>query len=158
MIKHQMFIAAALLVGVAIGYFVKDEPIPAEEPKVEEKTKKSVVDKGEEASVKALRRRIAELERALAEQDGKSEIATSAFSSFAANLFSSSAMRWRSALTVASSPLSATGFFAFSSTFAGSFAATGSSLTKYPIATPTSSATAMNIWYLMTFIFRLSAL
>lgn len=77
MIKHQMFIAAALLVGVAIGYFVKDEPISAEEPKVEEKTKKSVVDKGEEASVKALRRRIAELERALAEQGGKSEIAIS---------------------------------------------------------------------------------
>ena len=37
MIKHQMFIAAALFAGVAIGYFVKDEPIPAEEPKAEEK-------------------------------------------------------------------------------------------------------------------------
>ena len=77
MIKHQMFIAVALLAGVAIGYFVKDEPIPAEEPKVEEKAKKPVVDKGEEASVKALRRRIAELERMLAEKDGKSEIAIS---------------------------------------------------------------------------------
>ena len=77
MIKHQMFIAAALLVGVAIGYFVKDEPIPAEEPKVEEKTKKSVVDKGEEASVKALRRRVAELEKLLAEKDGESEVAIS---------------------------------------------------------------------------------
>ena len=77
MIKHQMFIAAALLAGVAIGYFVKDEPIPAEEPKVEEKAKKPVVDKGDEASVKALRRRIAELERMLAEKDGKSEIAIS---------------------------------------------------------------------------------
>ena len=77
MIKHQMFIAVALLAGVAIGYFVKDEPIPAEEPKVEEKAKKPVVDKGDEASVKALRRRIAELERMLAEKDGKSEIAIS---------------------------------------------------------------------------------
>ena len=77
MIKHQMFIAAALLAGVAIGYFVKDEPIPAEAPKVEEKAKKPVADKGEDASVKALRRRIAELESLLAEKDGKSEIAIS---------------------------------------------------------------------------------
>ena len=65
MIKHQMFIAAALLAGVAIGYFVKDEPVAAEEPKVEEAAKKAVEDKGEEASVKALRRRIVELEKML---------------------------------------------------------------------------------------------
>ena len=77
MIKHQMFIAAALLAGVAIGYFVKDEPIPAEAPKAEEKAKKPVADKGEEASVKALRHRIAELEKLLAEKDGESEIAIS---------------------------------------------------------------------------------
>ena len=36
MIKHQMFIGMALLTGVAIGYFVKDEPIAAEEPAAEE--------------------------------------------------------------------------------------------------------------------------
>ena len=77
MIKHQMFIAAALLAGVAIGYFVKDEPIPAEAPKAEETAKKPVADKGEEATVKALRHRIAELEKLLAEKDGKSEIAIS---------------------------------------------------------------------------------
>ena len=77
MIKHQMFIAAALLAGVAIGYFVKDEPIPVEEPKTEETVKKPVADKGDEASVKALRHRIAELEKLLAEKDGKSEIAIS---------------------------------------------------------------------------------
>ena len=77
MIKHQMFIAAALLAGVAIGYFVKDEPIPTEEPKVEAKAKKPVADKGEEATVKALRHRIAELEGLLAEKEGKSEIAIS---------------------------------------------------------------------------------
>ena len=77
MIKHQMFIAAALLAGVAIGYFVKDDPIPAEEPKVEEAVRKPVADKGDEASVRALRRRIAELEKLLAEKDGKSEIAIS---------------------------------------------------------------------------------
>ena len=77
MIKHQMFIAAALLAGVAIGYFVKDEPIAAEEPTVEVVPKKAVADKGDESSVKALRRRIVELEKLLAEKDGKSEIAIS---------------------------------------------------------------------------------
>ena len=69
MIKHQLFIAVALLAGVAIGYFVKDAPIPEEGPaKAEERTKKPVSDKGGEASVKALRHRIAELERQLAEK------------------------------------------------------------------------------------------
>ena len=77
MIKHQMFIGAALLAGVAIGYFVKDEPIPAEESKVEAKAKKPVADKGDEATVKALRHRITELERLLAEKEDKSEIAIS---------------------------------------------------------------------------------
>ena len=73
-----MFIAVALLAGVAIGYFVKDEPIAADEPaKAEEPVKRQVADKGEAASVKALRHRIAELEKALAEKDGKSEIAIS---------------------------------------------------------------------------------
>ena len=73
-----MFIALALLVGVAIGYFVKDEPVAAAElAKVEETEKKPIADKGEEASVKALRRRIAELERTLAEKNEKSEIAIS---------------------------------------------------------------------------------
>ena len=77
MIKHQMFIAAALLAGVVIGYFVKDEPISGEEPKTEVVEKKPVADKGEAATVKALRHRITELERLLAEKDGKSEIAIS---------------------------------------------------------------------------------
>ena len=72
-----MFIAVALLAGVAIGYFVKDEPIPEEEPKAETAVKKPLADKGEEASVKALRHRIAELEKALAEKDEKSEVAIS---------------------------------------------------------------------------------
>ena len=78
MIKHQLFIAVALLAGVAIGYFVKDEPVAAEQPtKVEEKAKRKIANKGDEASVRALRRRIAELEKALAEREGKSEIAIS---------------------------------------------------------------------------------
>ena len=77
MIKHQMFIAVALLAGVAIGYFVKNEPIPSDEPKAEKVAKKPIADKGEEATVKALRHRIAALEKLLAEKDGKSEIAIS---------------------------------------------------------------------------------
>ena len=78
MIKYQMFIAVALLVGVAIGYFVKDEPVAANEPaKVEEKAKKPVADKGDEATVKALRHRIAELEKRLAAKDEKAEVAIS---------------------------------------------------------------------------------
>ena len=76
-LKYQLFIAVALLVGVAIGYFVKDEPVAVgETATVEEKaTKKSVADKGDEASVKALRHRIAELEKALAEKEERSETA-----------------------------------------------------------------------------------
>ena len=75
-LKYQLFIAVALLVGVAIGYFVKDEPVAASEPaKVEETVKKSVADKGDEATVKALRHRIAELEKALAEKEERSETA-----------------------------------------------------------------------------------
>ena len=78
MIKHQLFIGVALLAGVAIGYFVKDEPVAAEQPtKVEEKAKKQIADKGDEASIDALRHRIVELERLLAEKEGKSEIAIS---------------------------------------------------------------------------------
>ena len=79
MIRHQMFIAAALLAGVAIGYFVKDEPAAAGEPATvgENATRKPVADRGDEASGRALRRRIAELEKLLAEKNGKSEIAIS---------------------------------------------------------------------------------
>ena len=76
-LKYQMFIAAALFAGVAIGYLVKDEPIAAEEPAAKTPPKKTVADKGEAATVKALRRRVAELEKMLAEKDGKSEIAIS---------------------------------------------------------------------------------
>ena len=76
-LKYQMFIAAALLAGVAIGYFVKDEPVVAEESATREVAKKPVVDKGEAASVKALRHRVAELEKMLAEQNAKSEAAIS---------------------------------------------------------------------------------
>jgi len=68
MIKNQLFIAAALLAGVAIGYFLKPEraaePAVSAEPCVAVK----IDDQGASASVKALRARIAELERLLAAQ------------------------------------------------------------------------------------------
>ena len=77
MIKHQMFIAVALLVGVAIGYFVKDEPVAAKKSTAETAPMKVVTDKGKEATIKALRRRIAELEKLLANQDAYEESALS---------------------------------------------------------------------------------
>ena len=78
MIKHQLFIALALFAGVAIGFFVKVEPIAVEEPtEVGEKAKKPIADKGDEATVRALRHRIAELEKALAAKDEHAEVAIS---------------------------------------------------------------------------------
>jgi len=77
MIKTQFFIAAALFAGVAIGYFAKpSDAVPAtkDESYV---AKKSVADKGEASSVKALRKRIAELEKLLAASGEKSEVAIS---------------------------------------------------------------------------------
>ena len=79
MLKTQMFIGAALLVGVAVGYFAGDHGHPAALP---EETgaavpRRQIADKGEAASVKALRARIAELEKALAEKSKTSESAVS---------------------------------------------------------------------------------
>ena len=82
MIKTQMFIAAALLAGVAIGYVAGGRSAPgtsaqtaAEAPK--RTAPASIADQGEVASVKALRRRVAELEGLLAEKEAKSEVAIS---------------------------------------------------------------------------------
>jgi len=77
MIKTQLFIAAALFVGVAVGYFVKPTDVRVSAGEAAYVSKDKVADKGEASSVNALRRRIAELERLLAEKDGKSEIAIS---------------------------------------------------------------------------------
>lgn len=69
MIKSQLFIAAALFVGVAIGYCAKSTApaaAPAEAPKAARVA--APADKGEAASVAALRARVAELERLLAQQ------------------------------------------------------------------------------------------
>ena len=79
MIKTQMFIGAALFAGVAIGYFAGGHGDAAatsadSSPYV---AKKQVADAGDVASVKALRHRIAELERLLAEKSAKSEISIS---------------------------------------------------------------------------------
>ena len=79
MIKTQMFIAAALLTGVAVGYFAGGHGRVAEpdERAQAETAKKPVADVGDAASVKALRRRVTELERLLAEKAAKEEIAIS---------------------------------------------------------------------------------
>jgi len=66
MIKPQLLIALALLVGVAIGYFAKSEsPAPVETP-AEETLRKPIADQGAAATIAALRARIAELEKQLA--------------------------------------------------------------------------------------------
>jgi len=75
MIRNQLFIAAALFAGVAIGYFVKDggalgdRPLPDEDKGYVAASK--IGDAGEAASIQALRARIAELEKMLAAQDEK---------------------------------------------------------------------------------------
>ena len=79
MFKTQMFIAGALLAGVAIGYFAGghgDVARPAETPEATV-SRKPVADVGEAASLKALRLRVAELEKLLAEKSEKSEVAIS---------------------------------------------------------------------------------
>ena len=69
MIRTQLFIAAALLSGVAIGYFARtDADLSGDEDSQEAAVKALFSDKGDEASLKALRARISELERLLAER------------------------------------------------------------------------------------------
>lgn len=78
-VKHQLFIAAALLAGVAIGFFAGDQQPPAAKPMEPERPvqKAAVADRGAEATIAALRRRVADLERQLAERDVQSEAAVS---------------------------------------------------------------------------------
>jgi len=71
MIKNQLFIAAALFVGVAVGYIMKpDRAAEVDDDKGYVAVSK-IADKGEAASMKALRTRIAELEKLLAAQEAK---------------------------------------------------------------------------------------
>jgi len=73
MIKNQLFIAAALFAGVAIGYLMKPAA-PAETPDVKTPVAAAKIDDaGAQASVKALRARIAELEKLLAAKQGGAE-------------------------------------------------------------------------------------
>jgi len=71
MIRTQMFIAAALLAGVAIGYVAKPERSAAAEPPSEADRAVAALfaDYGEEATIASLRSRISELERMLAEKE-----------------------------------------------------------------------------------------
>jgi len=73
MIKNQLFIAAALFAGVAIGYFVKDAKSPEEAASEDRRyvAASKIGNEGEAASLKALRARIAELEKQLAEKDAE---------------------------------------------------------------------------------------
>ena len=77
MIRHQLFIAVALLVGVGIGYFVRPsgEDASGGAESAGYKARTSVADRGDRASLKSLRRRVAELEKLLAEKDPKTEVA-----------------------------------------------------------------------------------
>ena len=75
MIKYQLFIAMALLVGVAIGFFAA-EPAPAkvEEPAPKHEKGPAVKDaKDESATIAALRREIADLRKSLAAKESEGE-------------------------------------------------------------------------------------
>lgn len=72
MVRGQLFVGAALLAGVAVGYFAggygSDAASAAAEPEVRRAPKAAIADRGDEAAVKALRLRVAELEKALEER------------------------------------------------------------------------------------------
>lgn len=76
MIRTQLLIGAALLVGVAIGYVAKPDRAPEIDEEMEASVAALFSDRGDEASFVALRSRIAELEAKLAgggETEGESE-------------------------------------------------------------------------------------
>lgn len=69
MIKHQLFIGAALLIGVAVGYFVREtHPVVSGEAATlsPHEARLTIADKGPEATIAALRARLDELEAAAA--------------------------------------------------------------------------------------------
>lgn len=68
MIKHQLFIGAALIAGVAIGYFAApagEEAPPPPQNDAEYVAKSAIADKGDAAALAALRARVKELEAKL---------------------------------------------------------------------------------------------
>lgn len=96
MIKTQMFIFFALIVGVGIGYFAGGHgDAPAQPSETAYAAKAAVADKGDAASMKALRRRIAELERLLAEKESASEMAISNAVAEAVKAAPPPRMNWR---------------------------------------------------------------
>jgi len=68
MIRTQLFIGAALIVGVAIGYMAKPDRAPETDDEIAGNVAALFSDRGDEASFVALRSRIAELEAQLAEK------------------------------------------------------------------------------------------
>lgn len=79
MIKTQLFIAFALLAGACIGFCLapREEKNIKNNPQVQEETSvktSSIVDKGEQASVSALRSRIKSLEKELAKEREKNAL------------------------------------------------------------------------------------
>lgn len=65
MIKHQLFIGAALIAGVAIGFFAAPTTTVVEGADESYVPANAIADEGESASIAALRARIAELEAQL---------------------------------------------------------------------------------------------
>ena len=76
-IRYQLLLGAALLAGVAIGFFAGGPHETGAADEAEDVPVRRIADKGEKATVAALRRRIAALEKALAEKGATSEIAIS---------------------------------------------------------------------------------
>lgn len=75
MVRQQLFIGAALIAGAAIGYFIQPEPVkPQAHASVDETAPaKLIEDKGESASIAALRARVRELEAKLAQAHASDE-------------------------------------------------------------------------------------
>ena len=82
MIRQQLFIGFALIAGVAVGYFVREGGESAEKgdnpPVVRRERGKQISDGGDAATIRSLRRRIADLERRLAEASAGAAAATNA--------------------------------------------------------------------------------
>lgn len=79
MVRQQLFIGAALIAGAAIGYFVQPEPAkPQVAMSADETTSaKLIEDRGDSASIAALRARVRELEAKLVQARDNDEVLVS---------------------------------------------------------------------------------
>ena len=69
-IMHLLFIGIALLVGVAIGYIAgAPSPVPAADGGSEPAAARTIPDKGNEATIAALRRQVDDLQKTLRKKD-----------------------------------------------------------------------------------------